>query len=348
MSVSGVRMPLVKNYKAGLLACAGAAAALGWIAVLTHSPSSVFATSALPTVLQPQGWFDVPAGSLSLTDFVANKTGLYFLVANAQYAEIVHTTSRGSVRDRVPIPISDTLAARHLGVDTIRVDDGGNLIVLQRNHAGVQLLYFDRSGLLTRQVHLKHALSDIVVIKGQLFGWDESSSTLWHEPAEDRLFTLAPLVPFPSAVTAVTGDHLAIVETSSARMHIVNEKGPILPPALLSAPEIQGVMHPTPPPGTFENIVYSMAAGPDGDLFFAVSPFSGDKGAVVLRFSEAGILKGRLRCSLPSFEVLRSRSNPEGRLLPSTLAIVGSELFLAANKGNKCAYYNLPNEGAAK
>jgi hypothetical protein len=341
-------MSSVKNNAACLFAFGCTAAALGWIAVVTQRPSSVFATSALPTVLQPQGWFDVPAGALSLTDFVANKTGLYFLVASAQYAEIVHTTSRGSVRDRVAVSISDAPSARHLGVDMVRVDDTGNLIVLQRDHAGVQLLYFGRRGMLTRQVHLKHALSDIVVVKDQLFGWDESSSTLWREPADARLFTLAPLVSFPSAVTFVTGDRLAIVETSVARMHIVNDKGPTLAPALLSAPEIQGVMHPTPPPGTFENILYSMAAGPDGDLFFAVSPFSGDKGAVVLRFSEEGILKGRLRCSLPSFEVLRSRSNPEGRLLPSTLAIVGSELFLAANKGNKCAYYNLPNEDAAK
>jgi hypothetical protein len=306
------------------------------IGVVVLSSQSASQSDPLDIVtLRPDKTFRVPSDdSTGLADFVADASGLYFLLFSQTSAEIIRTDDDGLVKGRVRLPESSEAPASRI----LRIDRGNQYAVLQRGGRGNQLLRIAPNGVVVKHRVLEHTVRDIAYSGGDLIILDDTAAMLRWDDTQKELKMNGLTLETPAMLLPTGSGSVAVIEGGSAIVSIVNRRSQSAP-FVLMAPEIQGRMRVQPPPGVVENILYGGAASEDGRIFTLVSGYVGSKGAIVLEFSPRGEPRGRLRCKLPSVGI--HKRNPDGYMLASKVGVVGNMLYLVSKREKMCALYRL-------
>lgn len=306
--------------------------------VLLFALSSFVALAQPPVIrLKPLGVFDLPvSASWKLIDFSSNQHGLYFLLDTdaglSSVSVVVHTGEQGNLVKSTPLSAG-------FRSQRIRAGGDGKVAVQIREAGKSSLLILDQAGGFDRMLTLpvtKYPPIDYAVLGTSVVAAMPGSlyELLLDEKALPSVWSLFPLaIEPPLRIFSLPGARVLTVGLMSASIQVTRLRaGQVLPPAALSAPEIQAASQPSGP-----SPIGRVAVSPSGEIYCIAGGHPLREGAAVVQFDSHGRLLSRLRCSLPAISWAAG-----GYLFPSFIEVVGNYLFIADRQTRRIAYYQLP------
>lgn len=145
--------------------------------------------------------------------------------------------------------------------------------------------------------------------------------------------TEAPVIALP-----LPGNRVGVIDTAGALLSTEDVPSEVFENVQLEAPDLQGVQRSPDMEAIFSAVIDPASR----DVFVAVGPYNVRSGAVILRFSDHGVLKARFRCVLPVVASMKSNRNPSGQFLFQQIGIAGDTLVLVSRSQQHCVYYEIP------
>jgi hypothetical protein len=217
------------------------------------------AHAAEPTVLNPDGYFQIPSSrSAGIRDFVADETGLYFLLQAPGYSEVMHTDRRGKLIKVVSVPDGVMSTA-------IRVNGRGEIAVLRPGKSSVSVAVFDSRGRLMQQVSRRGGIADVAWFKGRLIALDTTAAVLRNEPGGTLFAKLEPPPSWASFLLNVGDRKLALIEQGIPALRIIDSEA-VGYPVILAAPEIVPSTNLQLPADTVKILVDKAAVDGQGNI----------------------------------------------------------------------------------
>jgi hypothetical protein len=142
----------------------------------------------------------------------------------------------------------------------------------------------------------------------------------------------------PVIALALSANRVGIIDIAGGRLSTRDVLSEAFENIQLEAPDLQGVGRSPEVEAIFSAVVDPASH----DVFVAVGPYNARSGAVILRFSDGGLLKARFRCVLPVLAPLASDRIHSGQFVFQQIGIAGNTLLLISRSQQRCVYYNLP------
>jgi len=202
-----------------------AAVLMGAVAGFLWEARVAFAVgSPSPVILEPASSVSIPeAGHVRLRAFVANPTGIYFLLSSTESAVVLHLDTQKNAWNKTNIPCENPRHAQGLAVD-----HQGNLAVLIGGQP-FRLVQTDHYGNNVRQVSLGRAPSSVAFMGGNLLGLDSNDSVILSEPEERAFLSLNPKARTPSLLVP-TSNGVAVLESAIPAIRFITDSASVAQP----------------------------------------------------------------------------------------------------------------------
>lgn len=285
------------------------------------------------TTLEPSDSFTVPGASTGA--FVRAESGdgtIWFFTLSPDMVHLHRTDGMGRVQNTVDLPVAGRPSEYCVSHDSRLglVYQGGAIQVYSAR--GDLLQDFGANASRGIQcVFLNNG--ELVGVSGeQLFQYKDGSVASIKPSRIAR--SDAPIIALP-----MSGNRVGVIDTAEGRLSTVDISSEAFENIQLDASDLQGVRRSPDIDAIFSAVVDPASR----DVFVAVGPYNVRSGAVVLRFSDQGVLKARFRCVLPILPSLKGERIHPGQFVFQQIGIAGETLLLVSRSQQHCVYYKLPH-----
>jgi hypothetical protein len=301
--------------------------------------------SSEPILLNPIGSFDIKKslpessqqGVVMVQEFLANDTGLYFLIAQNQdlsnrfisassRISILHTDAAGKVQKLMTLPSSDADDPKKMIVHGFAVDDVGNCLVLEslvvEGNRKMEFVVYDSAGTLTKKIPAADQDSNVMPVltfcaRSRDLFYFTGNHFLQYVPGGALNPASGPGVKYDGLgilkyslnMSALPGDSLALLDGALCRLYLMNTSSSVFQTISLDKiPEVkQGldsyepetkVADPTNTNVGRAIVLPRLVTSKQGGIYLAVTGHDIRSGAVIIRIDSSGKLLQSLRCNL--------------------------------------------------
>ncbi len=309
--------------------------AIGATALMSASARSLldFSLGTVdPTTLEPSGSFSIPGASSG--KFASAEIGdgtVWFVTLRADVVHVERTDSTGRVQNTMDVP--------RLGYPSgycVSQDSRFGLMY----ESGVIKVYLPGGDLLENiGANASRGVQCVFPYEGELVGVSRNELLRYERGSVASIKPSrmegsdAPIITLP-----LSGNRVGVIDTVTARLSAVGVRSEVIENIELTAPDIQGVQRSPDMLAIFSAVVDPASR----DVFVAIGPYNARSGAMILRFSEGGLLKARFRCMLPIDPVLKSDRMPSGQFVFQQIAVTADTLLLVSRSQAYCFYYKIP------
>lgn len=329
--------------------------------------------SAEPILLNPIGSFDIKKslpensqqGVVMVQDFLANDTGLYFLIAHnldssdrfisaSSRISILHTDAAGKVQKLTTLPTSDADDPKKRIVHGFAVDDVGNCFVLEslvvEGNRKMEFIVYDPTGALTKKIPVADQDSKVIPVltfcaRSRDLFYLTGNHFLQYVPVGALNPASTPGVKYDGLdilkyslnMSVLPGDSLALLDGALCKLYIMNTSSSVFQAISLDKiPEVKQGLDSYEPEtkGTDTTntnvgraiVLPRLVTCKQGGIYLAVTGHDIRNGAVIIRIDSSGKLLQSLRCNL-------SGLGETGYLQYAHIAINDAGLMLCSHDG---------------
>jgi hypothetical protein len=288
------------------------------------------------TVLQPLGSFAITTDpAVRVLRFDANGGMLSFLLSSGPALELVKMNGAGLIQNSFALASSGGSWVDHLCAGP----DGR--IAVQRSDGQMEIYSPDGVLMQTISTGRVQAACGFMDNHALFLNLKDNAIRAVEGPRTGSLFELPREHLWGASVLDLGNQTLAIVDLVDASIDFLDTQAGVWRSVQLSAPEIQQTQRPAPAADSVAPLLSSVALDESsGDIFAALGAYNVNQGPIILRFSRQGVLLGRFRCVLPPKSAnFKTKTNKDGHLSISGIAIVDQKLLLISTAQKQVVYY---------
>jgi hypothetical protein len=288
------------------------------------------------TTLKQVGLFTLPSNPSRLSRIASGGSVLWFLVENGNWSELLATDAAGgnphqfAIRPptkRVPFPVTAICAN----------PDGR--IAVGRGEGMFEI--YSRVGDLMETIPFEHQGSKCTFNR-DLWIWSRTGlESIKGVRAGTHIAPPDTPKYAPVDLLELTDHSVGLLEPKDGVWYLLDQRTGTWSRRPLAAPEFQTIRN---MPVQDEHVTVPFFISPrsgDGDFYVLSTPIRRKEGAKVLRFDSQGNLLARYLCPMPTSVVPPSAMNPDGYLVPESIAVMGPTLLLISPFQKVVASYGL-------